>query len=203
MDKSADLAAHLAAGLVVHGINAEEGTIQSALETILGGLGVTRKVVWALPGRPDGTPNKIETTLIFSRDQTPEELAAGIAEAERRFAISTWGPKDGPPPEGASQDQILDQGVWWMPKEGAPVKLADMAPSHRKNTLAWLERRSATLKFNAETDFLRSMPSNPSDMVADSLDHEMTVLQDQPVVDWFNDLKLVKALRKLIAADEA
>jgi hypothetical protein len=203
MDKSEDLAAHLAASLMQQGILDRPAMLQEALENAMRGLHVTREVEWAHISDPAGTPNKIVTTLRFVRDQTPEELAEATAEAAQRFAASTWEPQDGPPPKGVSADQILDQDMWWTPKEGAPVKLADMGPGHCKNTLAWLERRAATLKFSEEMSFIYSMPSNPSDSTADAMDREMDALQAQGVTAWFEDKELVKALRKLIAADES
>jgi len=41
--------------------------------------------------------------------------------------------------------ELLLQTEWWQCQDGMPIRLEDMEPSHRFNTLAWLLRRSRML----------------------------------------------------------
>lgn len=41
--------------------------------------------------------------------------------------------------------ELLLQDEWWQCQDGMPIRLVEMEPSHRFNTLAWLWRRSRML----------------------------------------------------------
>lgn len=41
--------------------------------------------------------------------------------------------------------ELLFQDEWWQCQDGMPIRLVEMEPSHRFNTLAWLWRRARVL----------------------------------------------------------
>jgi hypothetical protein len=41
--------------------------------------------------------------------------------------------------------ELMLQDEWWQCQDGMPIRLVEMEPSHRFNTLAWLWRRARVL----------------------------------------------------------
>lgn len=185
---------HLQASLSEQGAPLSDAQM-AALDIALDGK-VTRQRVAPHILQSDETPWRITLTAKVSRDETPEEAAEQMRQAERRADIVLWRPKDGPPPEGAGFFQLAGQGTWWMPKNAPPIKISDMEISHRRNTIAFLERNAAKLKFAYEMNLIHSFPDDPSDGVADALDGIQSELERTTAIDWINGTTLMKSLRK-------
>jgi hypothetical protein len=179
------------------------GIRQALLEFVASGKLKRELVSHPHPLAEDTDPRKIEYRFAVRRDETADEKAAREAEQKKRLAVSMWRhTHEGPPPAGVGFESLRDQRVWWVTKDGTAMKIADMALSHRRNTLGFLERHAATLKMNAEWALVRSFPGDPSDGVADALDSIQGEMESTTAIDWLNQQPLVKALRKSIKADE-
>lgn len=154
--------------------------------------------------QPDDTPYRHVITLTMERDETTEEHDARMAAAEKRAAVYLWamGPHDDPPPPGTGFHQLKDQKVWWVSKDGTAHKIAEMALSHRRNLLAFLERNADGLKMKEEWALISGFGGELSDGVADALDQIQGEMEATPSTKWLRKLPLVKALRKSIKADE-
>lgn len=102
----------------------------------------------------------------------------------------------------AYQD-ILEQDEMWWPREGAPIRLDDMGPRHRRNTLAMIRRNAAATKFAYEINALSGPRPDPFSMAADMVDEGLRQLAKQDPVEWINEQPLVARLAELAAADHA
>lgn len=176
----------------------------AALELALKDLKPKRKLEAPHVLQPDDTPYQYVTTVTFKRDETPEELAARTAAMERRGAVAVWSLSDHaePPPPGTGFHELKTQHTWWVSKDGRVHKIAEMALSHRRNLLAFLERNAAGLKMNEEWALVSGFGADLSDGIADALDQIQDEMAATPSTKWLRKLPLVKALRKSIKADE-
>lgn len=144
---------------------------------------------------------RITATATFVRDETIDEAH----EQANRIAAVLWHPEQGPPPRGVSILQLLEQRVWWQPRNEEPVKLNDMAPSHRANLLSFLRRNAGRYKIAADYSFIgmASGPMGPGgDMATDAVESAMDELFEMPARKWIDSQPFVKRLRKLVARDE-
>lgn len=144
---------------------------------------------------------RITVTGRIVRDETDAERQAH----EERIEAALWHPEDGPPPKRVSAVRLLEQRVWWVPREEPPIKLKDMAPSHRKHLLAFLRRNAARYKQYAEVQFigLATGPMGPGgDAATDAVNSAMDELFNQSPKDWLEEQPLVKRLAKMVTRDE-
>lgn len=89
--------------------------------------------------------------------------------------------------------ELLDQEELWWPAEGPPVRLEDMGPRHKRNTLAWLRRRAIALwpwiQYRATSDHA------PYEVQLDAMHTTAERFAD--------DSPLIVRLAELVAADQA
>jgi hypothetical protein len=98
--------------------------------------------------------------------------------------------------------RLLAQDEIWHPKNANPIRLQAMAPSHRRNLLAWLRRRAPRLKESTAWSYLTG-PGPSGDMACDAFDRELDELDAQDPQAWLAEQPLVIRLANLIAADRA
>lgn len=96
----------------------------------------------------------------------------------------------------------LEQDEFWITRDGRTLRLEEMEPIHRKNTLRLLDRKK--VKFNIIA-FSRDFGGyGPNGEVAQSVfEREMDQFINQGIDEWFSALPLVRRLRELIADDNA
>ena len=92
--------------------------------------------------------------------------------------------------------EMLDQNKVWIDGQGVTHELKTMDPMHRDNVLAWLERRVDSLKAGYEFRLLMG-PQPGGDAASDCFDAAMDELMDMSDEEWFEELPLVRKLRKL------
>lgn len=145
---------------------------------------------------------RLTVTGVLIRDETAEEAAEITQRIERRQTAWQWsaGDQSEPPPEGVGLLGLLDQRVWWRPKDAEPLRLEEMEPSHRAHLLAFLRRNAARYK-SAEWSFLSSTGGHHGDMAGDMLDSIMDELLETKPQNWIEQQPLVKRLRKLVEKD--
>lgn len=68
--------------------------------------------------------------------------------------------QDTPPPADAKMSDLLDQNVWWVTRKGEQIKLDDMEPSHRANTLAYLQRNARKIVDGAYGGYMADAPEH-------------------------------------------
>lgn len=142
---------------------------------------------------PATTVVRLEVSTHLDRTETPAE----IAKREEQEAAYFWKPEEGPPPKRVTSMQLLNQDIWWVPKNAAPLRLADMADSHRRNLARFLCRNAAHYKQIEWSNMLQSMtgPLGPSgDAAIDSCERELDMLEREDPLDWLGDKPLMQAL---------
>lgn len=140
---------------------------------------------------------RITATGAFRRDKSNAEINA----TKDRVAAMIWGPGDGPPPAGVGTVRLLDQDVWWKPREEPALTLKAMKPSHRAHLLAFLRRNAVRYKRFYEGAFIGGpMPSGNA--ASDAVDSAMDELFYQKPEEWIEKQPLVKRLRRMVAKDE-
>jgi hypothetical protein len=152
---------------------------------------------------PTTNLRRLSVTAVFLRDETAEEAAEITQRIERRQTAWQWsaGDQSDPPPEGVGLLELLDQRVWWRPKDAEPLRLEEMEPSHRAHLLAFLRRNAGRYKRGAEWSFLGSIGGHHGDMAGDMLDSIMDELLETKPQNWIEQQPLVKRLRKLVKRD--
>lgn len=174
------------------------GAVRQALIDFVGTGQATRRLVsHEHPLAEESNPRKIKLEFSIRRDETEDEREAREKDAERRLAILLWRPEQGPPPKGVEFSRLREQTTWWAPKKGEPVKIADMADSHRRNLIAYLERNAEGLKDKAYMSLMLTMPEDPPDGLAAALNGRLSEMEQATGLDWLNRQPLVKKLRKL------
>ena len=127
-----------------------------------------------------------------------------------RDALREWLQGDGktPPPPQIRFEDLLEQDRWWVTRDKQVMRLKDMAPSHRANTLKMLERNALAWY---DTILMNSMIGAPDDvetMINAEL-HGSEAARRKAAAKWLRSQPLVKRLRKLgkavriLAADAA
>jgi len=85
----------------------------------------------------------------------------------------------------------------WETKEGGTLALEDMAPSHRRNVIAWLHRHARQLQLAEGMAFCSGALPNPDsaawDMVIGGI-HEQFGMD---ATEWLEDTPLMRRLREL------
>lgn len=97
---------------------------------------------------------------------------------------------------------ILEQDEMWWPREGPPIRLTDMGPRHRRNTLAMIRRGAAATKFAYEISLLSGPMPDPDSMAADMVDEGLRQLAEQDSAEWIEEQPLVAQLANLVALDQ-
>lgn len=209
MTPKSSKAAEEFAALVMGSIDEEAfllgpGAVQQAIVDFIQAGRTERELVSnPHPHAEESDPRKIAYIFTVRRDETADEKAAREKLAEQRLNVALWTMHhEGPPPRGTGFTNLSEQKIWWAPKEGDPVKIADMELSHRRNLLAYLERNAEALKLQADWAMYSTFPDSPSDGVADALDGIMDEMDHTTADDWIHARPLVKALRKSIKKDE-
>lgn len=179
--------------------------LAEALGQLIGGWNVRE-----VPGHPlapdDPARLTVEASFRLTVTLTEGEVRARREAAEQRLAVLRWAAaSDGsPPPAGVGVLDLLDQDVWWVPKEGGARRLTDLGPRHRSHLLTWLQRRAALLKDRYEFRFLDTIsgPLGPrGEAACDSVDRAMGELLEQSPADWLAERPLYARLRRLVQAD--
>lgn len=100
---------------------------------------------------------------------------------------------------------IIEQDEIWITRDGRVLRLEDMEPSHRKNTLRMLERRAYSLNTLAFTRyFVSPLGGGPSgDMANDAFDRTMNEFIEEHPRDWLRKQPLVRRLKALVDDDNA
>lgn len=181
------------AGVVVSGADiAASAAIRDAVATVTAdwrvGKGAPKSHDHPLYEWPDKVRFEIHTK--------PRELNADeVADRERSMARWEWkrGVDDfkSEPPKGITRLDLLGQKVWWITKEDVRVKLVDMNPGHRANTLALLERQAEQmhLVYAGSGVFMNA----PDDVQAS--------LENEDPRKWLSKQPLIKRLRRMVKAD--
>lgn len=152
-------------------------------------------------GRWDKEQPSVQTELPVVH--TPACAFAGKA-FDRYSADHEWCCCD---PDGSRAQAILDYLVrsqkarvlhqrrhWWPKGATEPIRVKDMSVRYKRNVLAFLERRADRLKQGAEWE-LAGVQMN-GEHAQDSIDQMLDVLMRTSTLEWFNDLPLIKRLRR-------
>lgn len=149
---------------------------------------------------------KQATDVVVYKIETPprlftEQEAAAKAEREaqwqarraRERAIWNWKNSDlsEPPPDGIGIDNLLDQVVWWVTKDGRALRIGEMTPSHRANLHALMIRNARAWK-DSQLGIFFGAP--------DGVFEAFEALSPQ---EWLDEKRLFTALRRLIMQDFA
>lgn len=92
----------------------------------------------------------------------------------------------------------LFQDREWRSGDGRVNRLKDLDPRHRRNLIAWLERRAARLKMAYEFS-LATGPQPSGEMACDAFESEQAVLWETGDQEWLNSTPLMIRLRKIEA----
>jgi hypothetical protein len=84
------------------------------------------------------------------------------------------------------------QDEWWLTKDSGWIRIADMAPSHRANTVRFLERRAAHIADKVTESEIWSLGDAPAD-VMDSVLAEARTRRANPLA-WLQGTALYRAL---------
>lgn len=104
--------------------------------------------------------------------------------------------------EARIQLSTLEQDVIWITRDNRTLRLEDMDPVHRKNTLRLLERKKIQFNIIAFTrDFGGYGPSG--EMAQWCFEREANEFIEQGIDNWFSALPLVRRLCELITDDNA
>lgn len=107
----------------------------------------------------------------------------------------------------------LENDREWVTGDGRTLKLEDMEPSHRANTLAWLERRLPFIwRCHVDTEIVRLFlgPEPHTDAGMDGMDESLrdlteeqsgVLLRPEEAKEWFETQPLVKRLRALAGGE--
>jgi hypothetical protein len=136
---------------------------------------------------------RLKVSTHLDRAETAEEKA----DYEERLAALLWKPEKGPPPKRVSGLQLLDQDIWWIPKGNEPIRLVDMADSHRRNLAAFLRRNAAHYKNREWSEMLWLMvgPLGPrGDGAVDAAESCLYGLDREDPLVWLAEKPLLRAL---------
>jgi hypothetical protein len=197
----AELATALSKALDEAGVNVTSsdldttsfGAILNAVTTVTWDWGVSK----GAPKSHDHPEYEGPDMVRFEVCTKARELNADeAAERERRMARSQWkhgaNAHEGEPPDGIGALDLLEQSEWWVTKDGQKLRLKDMAPSHRANTLALLRRGAFTLH-------LAHVSSPIFNDAPDSVTNEL-VAEDS--AEWLEKQPLIRRLRNMVKADQ-
>lgn len=87
----------------------------------------------------------------------------------------------------------LNQGEWWRTKQGQWLRIADMQPSHRRNTAAMLLRNATAYEFRYDMDELMFLGGNVSEHAEDAIMEAQARRMENPH-RWIRETKLYQAL---------
>lgn len=150
-----------------------------------------------------GNPSEHVDMVFWEVSTPPRELTdEESAERDARKVRSSWvyGDHSTPPPVDLRRGDLIEQSTWWITKDKQVLRLEDMAPTHRANTLALLRRGAVKLH---ESETWRWMTNAPDD-VLDSAIAETTGTPEERQArawKWLKKRPLVKRLRELVKAD--
>jgi hypothetical protein len=89
--------------------------------------------------------------------------------------------------------EILKQDEFWWTREGEQVRLVDMGPRHKRNTLAMLRRNNDAMSLRFAVAVFDNDASDETKRDAAAFGAD----------DWLEEMPLIKRLHELIAADQA
>lgn len=90
----------------------------------------------------------------------------------------------------------LDNDETWTTGDGETIALEDMEPRHRRNVLAWLEKRAEALKL-ADDLSLCSVVGPSGDAASDMFEMSVGQQFEMSAAEWLEEQPLVIALRDL------
>lgn len=140
---------------------------------------------------------RAEAQGLLERAEAAGDTAVGreLREAAQRLYERLGEPTPKPPPVlGPKRASVLwliaEQDEVWWPKGRGPVRLEDMTPQHRANTLRLLRRNCLMTHFAWTNQFLGA----PEDVIDE-------VFRETPE-KWIERQPLVRRLARLVAEDE-
>lgn len=150
-----------------------------------------------------GDPSEHTDMVFWEIGTAPRELTADErTEREAQEARSSWvyGDHSTPPPVGVRLGDLLRQSGWWITKDRQVLRLEDMAPTHRANTLAMLRRGAVKIH---ESETWRWMTGAPDDVVDSAIAETSGTPEERQARawKWLRKQPLVKRLRELVKAD--
>lgn len=124
------------------------------------------------------------------------------AEQDQVQTLRDWlrGDQQTEPPVTIGLEDLMDQSRWWVTKDKQVMRLRDMAPSHRANLLALLERNALGWQDAINNRYLLNAP----DGVWEEFERELAQpdeVRRKAARKWLHSKPLVKKLRKLVKAD--
>lgn len=93
---------------------------------------------------------------------------------------------------------LLDQTEWWKTGDGSYIRVAEMEPRHRANTVRWLMRRAGALVDAMGIQDLPLLYGAPEEAVDAYMREDEERLNDPE--GWMSRTPLVQALRKPVDA---
>jgi hypothetical protein len=81
----------------------------------------------------------------------------------------------------ADYARLLDQGKWWRPADGIPVKITKLDRGHVFNILAMLERRAPTLASDLMSPLIWSAPDDVWAEVEYAWEHPKEWMREKPL----------------------
>lgn len=98
---------------------------------------------------------------------------------------------------------IIEQDKIWITRDGRTLRVENMDPNHRKNTLRMLERHASGLHFRAFMRyFVLPIGGRPNGEISNSvLDRAEQAFLEKKPIDWLGEQLLVRRLRVLVDED--
>lgn len=202
----------------IGGVEAKQHTqvqiAQAAVAAITEGWSATKNTDWFrdaggmihnganLQGGIVGDESECVDVVVWHVGVPVRELTA--EERAEREARSRWiyGDHSTPPPVDLSRGDLIRQATWWITKDKQVIRLEDMAPTHRANTLALLRRNATGFR---DAEMWRWMTDDMPDDVSGSLMAEMSdgvEVRQKRAWKWLKRKPLVGRLRELVKADK-
>lgn len=91
---------------------------------------------------------------------------------------------------------LTQDKVWWPKDADEPIRVKDMSVRYKRNVLAFLERRAPQLKLAADWE-IAGVQMN-GEHAQDAVDAIAAAQYEMTVEEWFNDLPLIRKLRRHI-----
>lgn len=95
---------------------------------------------------------------------------------------------------------LLEQDEVWVTQEGETLRLEDMEPRHRRNTLAFLRRRAHELHERMSLYYI-TVPAPTADIASLMFEREMTEHFEKEPKVWLEEQPLMQRLAALVVED--
>lgn len=98
---------------------------------------------------------------------------------------------------------IIEQDKVWITRDGRVLRLEEMEPTHRRNTLRLLERKKTQLNLIAFWRYFGSVDGPNGEVAQSCFEREMDRFIYQDLDEWFAQQPLICRLRTLVDDDSA